>query len=291
MRLRATEWAQPAIGAMSASLLAVLKTVGLKPDCVAGHRFGEVTALYAAGALDQASFLRVARERGKLMAQAAAAGGSGGGMTAVTGSLDQVDGLLGNSSLKVVVANHNDPKQVVVSGSIPAIEEAERAFSEAGLKVQRLPVAAAFHSPIVEPSVEPFRKALDGIEFNRPSLPVFADATAEVYPEAPAAIREQLASSIARRVRFVEVIEAMHARGVRTFVEVGPGSVLTSMVGRICGDRPHRAIALDRPARHGATSLWQGLAQVAVAGHSIDFAPSGPSSTSDRIPAPKRNPR
>src|ERR1019366_3270255 len=107
--------------------------------------------------------------------------------------------------------------------------------------------------------------------FRSPTIPVFANATAEAYPAAPAAVRELLASSIAKRVRFVDVVEAMYARGARTFVEVGPGAVLTSMIGRICGDRPHRAIALDRAGRHGVTSLWQGLAQVAVAGHAVDF--------------------
>jgi|HubBroStandDraft_1064217.scaffolds.fasta_scaffold05083_2 polyketide-type polyunsaturated fatty acid synthase PfaA len=269
-RLRATEWAQPAIGAVSASLLALLQSIGLKPQCVAGHSFGELSALYAAGALDRESFLRVARQRGELMAHAAEAGAGGSGMTAVTGSLDQVEKLLAGTD--VVVANHNDPRQVVVSGTIGAIEEAERRFEGAGLKVQRLPVAAAFHSPVVAGSVDPFARFLDGVTFARASVPVIANATADSYPDDPAAVRALLSSSIARRVRFVDVIEAMYARGVRTFVEVGPGSVLSAMIGRICGDRSHRAIPLDRAGKDGVTSLWQSLAQIAVAGHQVDFA-------------------
>jgi polyketide-type polyunsaturated fatty acid synthase PfaA len=276
--LRATEWAQPAIGAMTASQLALLDAIGLRPDCVAGHSFGEVSALFAAGALDRESFLRVARQRGEQMARAAGAGGEGGGMTAVAASIEQVESVLEASlvgdaaaSPAVVIANHNDPRQVVISGATPALEEAERRFVAAGLKVQRLPVAAAFHSPIVAGSVAPFAKALEGVAFQAPSVPVFGNATAEPYPVEPEGIRDLLASSIAKRVRFVEVIEAMYGRGVRTFVEVGPGSVLSGMIGRICGDRPHRAIPLDRPGRHGVTSLWQSLAQLAVAGHAIDF--------------------
>jgi polyketide-type polyunsaturated fatty acid synthase PfaA len=266
-RLRATEWAQPAIGAVSASLLALLRSIGLKPDCVGGHSFGEVSALYAAGVLDRASFLKVARERGELMARAA--NGAASGMTAVTAPLDKVESVLQGS--EAVVANHNDPRQVVVSGTIAAIEDAEKRFAAAGLKTQRLPVAAAFHSPVVAPSVEPFTRSLEGVVFQRATLPVFANATADVYPAEPAAMRAQLGSSIAKRVRFVEMVEAMYARGVRTFVEVGPGSVLTAMVGRICGDRPHLAVALDRPGKNGVATLWQGLAQVAVAGHPVDF--------------------
>jgi polyketide-type polyunsaturated fatty acid synthase PfaA len=269
--LRATEWAQPAIGAVSASLLALLQATGIKPDCVAGHSFGEITALYAAGVLDRPSFLRVARERGELMARAAEQGGGGGGMTAVTAALEQVEATLSAYESNVVVANHNDPKQVVISGAISALEEAERRFGAAGIKVQRLPVAAAFHSPLVANSVGPFAKALEGVALRPPMLAVISNATAEAYPETQAAILDLMASSIARRVRFVDVIEAMYERGVRTFVEVGPGSVLSVMIGRICGDRPHQAIALDRPGRHGVTSLWQSLAQVAVAGHPIDF--------------------
>ncbi len=273
--LRATEWAQPAIGAVSASQLALLDAIGLRPDCVAGHSFGEVSALFAAGALDRASFLRVARQRGELMAGAAAAGaagGHGGGMTAVAAPIEQVESVLGASPSEVVVANHNDPRQVVISGAIAALEEAERRFVAAGVKVQRLPVAAAFHSPIVAGSVGPFAKALDAIAFQPPSLPVFGNASAAPYPSDPAAMREVLASSIAKRVRFVDVVLAMYGRGVRTFVEVGPGSVLSAMIGRICGDRPHRAIPLDRSGRHGVTSLWQSLAQIAVAGHAVDFS-------------------
>jgi polyketide-type polyunsaturated fatty acid synthase PfaA len=271
--LRATEWAQPAIGAVSVSLLGILRAVGLRPDGLAGHSFGEVTALHAAGALDRATFLCVARLRGELMARAAGQGGSGGTMTAVSAPLDKVEAVLAASPTDVVVANHNDPKQVVVSGSTAGIEETERRFASAGIKVQRLPVAAAFHSPIVAGSVEPFGKALANLEFHKPTVPVLAGATAEAYPDSPEGVRQLLASSIAKRVRFVEVVEGLYARGVRTYVEVGPGAVLTAMVGRICGDRTHRAIATDRSGRHGATALWQALAQIAVAGHAMDFAP------------------
>ncbi len=271
-QLRATEWAQPAIGAVSASQLALLEALGVKPDCVAGHSFGEVSALFAAGVLDRTSFLRVARSRGELMAQAAQAGGGGGTMSAVSAPIDQVESLLASYGSEAVVANHNDPKQVVISGAIPAVEEAERRFAAASVKVQRLPVAAAFHSPIVAGSVTPFAKALEGVAFQSPTVPVFANATAEAYPAAPEAVRDLLSSSIAKRVRFVDVVEAMYRSGVRTFVEVGPSSVLSSMIGRICGDRPHRALPLDRPGRHGVTNLWQSLAQLAVAGHAVDFS-------------------
>ena len=269
-RLRATEWAQPAVGAVSASLLALLRLVGLRADCMAGHSFGELSALYAAGSLERESFLGLARQRGELMARAAEASAGSSGMTAVTASLEQVEGLLAETG--VVVANHNDPRQVVVSGTIAELETVEQRALAAGLNAQRLQVAAAFHSPVVAPSVEPFARLLADIDFKRPSVPVMANATAQPYPDSPDAIRELCASSIARRVRFLESVEAMYAQGIRTFVEVGPGAALTGMISRICSDRRFRAIALDRPSGHGVTRLWQGLAQVAVAGHSLDLA-------------------
>ncbi len=270
--LRATEWAQPAIGAVSVAHLALLEALGVKPDCVAGHSFGEVSALFAAGAIDRASLLRVARQRGELMARAAETAGGAGSMTAVAAAIDQVQTVLREHASEAVVANHNDPRQVVISGPISAIEEAERRFVAAGVKVQRLPVAAAFHSPIVAGSVAPFGKALADVPFQAPSIPVFASAVADTYPRDPQAVRELLAASIAKPVRFVDVVEAMYKRGVRTFVEVGPSAVLSGMIGRILGDRPHRALPLDRPGRHGVTSLWQSVAQLAVAGHAVDFA-------------------
>src|SRR5260370_40204941 len=104
------------------------------------------------------------------MALAAERGAGGSGMTAVTATIEQVEQLLSGSD--VIVDNHNDPRQVVVSGSIPALEDAERRFGTAGMKVQRLPVAAAFHSPIVAGSIEPFARFLDGIAVQRPALQV-----------------------------------------------------------------------------------------------------------------------
>jgi acyl transferase domain-containing protein len=104
-------------------------------------------------------------------------------------------------------------------------------------------------------------------------MPVYANSMAAVYSNVPDAIRETLASQIAEPVRFSEQIEAMYAAGVRTFVEVGPGAVLTNLVKSCLKDRPHRAVALDRKGQHGLTSLWQGLAQLAVSGISVALAP------------------
>ena len=271
-RLTATEWAQPALGAASLAALTVLRQAGLTPAVVGGHSFGEVTALMAAGVLDEAAMLQVARRRGELMARAAAEVGTQGAMTAVPLSAGEMRRHLAAWNIPVVIANDNGPKQVVLSGAIEAIADAEDKLKEAGVTARRLPVATAFHSPVVADSAEPFAEYLGGIDFQPQAIRVMANATAAAYPEEePDAQRSILARQLASSVRFVDMVEAMYHQGVRVFVEVGPGAVLTGLVSEILKDRPHRAIGTDRKGQHGVVALWQALAQLAVAGVKLDY--------------------
>ncbi|HEY0881832.1 MAG TPA: acyltransferase domain-containing protein, partial [Archangium sp.] len=194
-KLTQTEWAQPALGVHSQSLANVLHTLGLKPNAVAGHSFGEVMALHEAGALDAEALVKVARKRGELMRDAAAS--TQGAMTAVAKPIDEVKAAVAASGANVVVANHNSPNQVVLSGSVQEIEKVEAALSAKGMTAKRLPVATAFHSPLVAGSSVPFKAFLDGVAVKSPSLDVFANATAAAYPKEAGAIREQLASQLA----------------------------------------------------------------------------------------------
>jgi acyl transferase domain-containing protein len=268
-RLTATEWAQPAIGAASLALLRLVEELGLRPDAVAGHSFGELVALHAAGAISEADLLRVARQRGERMAAAAAT--TPGAMLAVAHAVAEVRAILEAERLEVVVANHNSPKQVVLAGSVEAIDAAARVLKARGLTAKKLPVATAFHSPIVAPSSGPFREFLAGVAVGAPALPVYANETAAPYAASPEAVREGLARQIANPVRFAEIVEALYADGVRTFVEVGPGAVLTGLVGECLAGRPHVAASLDRKGQHGVTALWNGLARLAVAGVALKF--------------------
>ena len=258
-RLRRTEWAQPAIGAASLSLLAMLRTLGVRPSAVAGHSFGELTALHAAGVWDEASFLRAARQRGELMAEAA---GIPGGMLAVSATIEEVSAVLERLGTDVVVANHNAPKQVVVSGPLASLDAVQTAMDAAGLRAERLPVATAFHSPVVAGGVEPFAAFLAGLDLAEPALPVLAGETAGEYE----GVTATLARQIVRPVRWTDLVAALADRGVHTFVEVGPGSVLTGLVGRILGDRPHAAFATDRRGRNGTTALLLAVARLAALG-------------------------
>ncbi|MFN8470356.1 MAG: beta-ketoacyl synthase N-terminal-like domain-containing protein, partial [Caldilineaceae bacterium] len=262
--LRATDWAQPAIGVTSLSQLAVLDRLGLKPAMTGGHSFGEVTALYAAGALDKKAFLHVARKRGELMAEAAAM--FPGAMTAIAHPAAAVAELLAQWNTGVVIANHNTPDQVVISGIEAAVAACEERLRQAGIRHQRLPVATAFHSTVVRPATAPFHAYLSHVPVHAPGVPVYANSTASVYSSVPEAVRETLADQIALPVLFAEQVEAMYVAGARIFVEVGPGTVLTNLVKSCLGERPHLAVAIDRKGEHGLTSLWHALAQLAAAG-------------------------
>ncbi|MBL8685250.1 MAG: SDR family oxidoreductase [Myxococcales bacterium] len=269
--LTATEWAQPAIGLASVATMNTLAALGIKPACTAGHSYGELTALYCAGSLDFEGFLSASRRRGELMRDAAKTPGS---MTAVVHDVAAVRAFLKEWAIAdVVVANHNAPTQVVLSGTTAGIEAVEKKLAERGITAKRLPVATAFHSSVVSASSAPFGAFLASVPVKSPAIPVIGDADADPYPGEQDAIRQRLASQLALPVRFVDVIEAMYARGARTFVEVGPGSVLTDLVGRILSGRAHRAIATDRKGKHGLTSLNEALGKLAVAGVKVDFAP------------------
>ena len=267
--LRMTEWAQLGIVAHSLSLLSIIRALGITPAAVGGHSLGEVTALHAAGAFSEDIALRIARKRGVLMAEAAAT--SDGAMCAVTATIEEVRRLIERWGLSVVIANHNAPNQVVVSGDTAAIYDAVQRFTAAEANPRRLDVATAFHSEIVSPATVPFDSFLAAIPFGTPEIPVYANATAQPYADDAQTIRATLAGQIAQSVRFAEQIEAMWRAGARTFIEVGPGSVLTNLIGKCLAGQEHSAVSLDAKGRNGIRSLWSGLAQLAVAGVPMNF--------------------
>jgi acyl transferase domain-containing protein len=262
-RLTATEWTQPALAAQSAALLAILRALGICADAHAGHSFGEVMALHAAGVfgLDQA--INLARARGVAMRDAA---GEAGAMLALAEPLERVRTLLAEHAPELVVANHNGPRQVVVSGSVSAVEKLQLYLEQQGIAARRLPVANAFHSTLVADASRAFAGALAAVDIAQPGMPVYGNTHASEYPSGAAQIRSQLAAQLAQPVRFVDMIEAMYANGIRQFVEVGPGAVLSGLVHAILGERRHSAIALDRKGRNGVETLLIGLAQMAAAG-------------------------
>ncbi|MFI9310974.1 SDR family NAD(P)-dependent oxidoreductase [Streptomyces triculaminicus] len=270
--LTATEWAQPALAAHSMALLALLEEFGLGPDAVAGHSLGELVALHAAGAYDGGTLMRLSRARGEAMRDAGAA--TPGAMLVVLAGLPEVRDALARSGVEDVwIANHNGPRQTVVSGTPEAIATVVAWMEAAGTATVPLATSAAFHSPLVSAARAPFAAALAGATLSPPGVEVFSNTDAAPYPAAAEEIRARLVGHLTEPVRFADQIEAMYRAGVRTFVEAGPGTTLTTLVGRILGDRPHLVVPLDRRGTHGVTALQDALAQLAVHGIALDFAP------------------
>ncbi|MCV7019288.1 beta-ketoacyl synthase N-terminal-like domain-containing protein [Mycolicibacterium aichiense] len=260
--------AQPAIAATSLAQLALLDLLGVSADAAAGHSFGEVTALAAAGVLPMESLVETARTRGTLMNEAGQ--GKDGAMLAVSATADDVRALVAsqpdNGSL--VVANDNAPTQVVLAGHETDIAWAENAAKAKGWTAVRLPVASAFHSPIVASSCAPLTAYLKTLKIGQPNFPVYANATAQQYGEE---VATQLGDQVQQLVRFREMIEAMARDGVTRFVEVGPGRVLTGLVGKILGSTPHAAISLDDQKADGLRGWHRGLAALAADGVALDL--------------------
>ncbi|HJV33501.1 SDR family NAD(P)-dependent oxidoreductase [Geomonas sp.] len=269
--LRATQVAQPAIGATSIGGYRLLQSFGISASAVAGHSYGELTALCAAGSIDESSLHSLSRLRGRLMGEGK---GDKGSMLAVAAPLSQVADVIAREKLDLVIANRNTPSQAVLSGSSAEIKRAKSIFSALDLTCKELPVAAAFHSALVADAAAPFLAALEKVELKRSEIPVYANTTAEVYPTDPAAAKALLANQLAKPVEFVAEIEAMYAAGITTFLEVGPGNRLTGLVQAILGDRPHAAFALDSSSgkRSGVLDLARALAQLAVAGYPVKLA-------------------
>jgi acyl transferase domain-containing protein len=287
--LHATEWAQPALAVHALALLAVVGELGLRPDCVAGHSFGELVALHCAGALDAEALVGLARRRGELMRDAAAAPGT---MLAVTADRELVAKVLADGGFEDIwPANHNAPRQVVLSGSPEAVARAEKAFSAEGVGTRRLATSTAFHSPLVAPAVEPLAAYLRTVPLAEPRIEVYGNTDAAPYPSSPDEVRRRIAGHLASPVLFQDQIEAMYAAGVRTFVEVGAGTALSGLVGQILGDREHAAVPLDRPARSGADTLHAALGELAVRGLPLDLDSLWAPYASPGTSAKEREPR
>ncbi|WP_062642926.1 type I polyketide synthase [Streptomyces maremycinicus] len=294
-----TRVAQPALGVAGLAAHAVLTAAGVRPDMAAGHSYGELVALCAAGALSPETLLDLSAERAAAILEAAGAAGPTGGAGAATADAADSTGAAASAGAdpasagadpgsmaavsagaekvarvltavgapgSVVVANRNSPEQTVLSGPSDAVAETVRLLRGAGLGAKRIPVACAFHSPLVAGAADRFAEALAARPVHAPEFPVWSNRTAAPYPADADGVRDGLAAQIGAPVAFTEQIEAMYAAGARVFVEAGPGSVLTRLVGQILGDRPHRAVACE-PRPGGGLGDWlDALAQLAVAG-------------------------
>ena len=235
-----TEVQQPALVATSLAILAALRDAGLQPDVVVGHSVGEFAALASVGALGTAEAIGLVRERGLAMAEAARS--RPGSMAAILGLEDEQVESLCRRIIGVWPANYNCPGQIVVSGENEAVEECcAEAESLGARRAIRLKVSGAFHSPLVARAADRLRPAVEKVRFSEPIAPFMSTVTARIEPAQRLAglLVEQLTAP----VRFTQSARELMREGVTTFVEVGPGTVLSGLVKRI--DRSVRTISVN----------------------------------------------
>ncbi len=248
--LATTEFVQPALLACGVAAFRVLQAEGATFLGAAGHSLGEFAALVAADVLDLADALDVVVIRGRAMQRAGEE--RPGTMAALLGAdVEQAvalcDDARGDDVL--VVANENSPAQVVISGSVPAVERASSLAAERKIRAVRLNVAGAFHSPLMEPAVAPIVERLSSIAFRAPAFPIAENVVGALVAD-PAELRELLGRQVVSPVRWIGCARALAAAGATTFVEAGPGDVLTKLAKRVVPEA--RAVAIGSPEAVGA---------------------------------------
>jgi len=229
--LRQTKVTQPAIFLHSIILTKTL-FAQFQPDMVAGHSLGELSALVAANVLSFDNGLQLVHKRALAMQKAAET--SQGAMAAIINLPDEtVEKICAGIEEIVVPANYNCPGQIVISGSIKAIDEACKQLLAAGAKrALKLNVGGAFHSPLMEPAKELFKKAIDSVSFKNPDFPVYQNVSTQEETD-PERIKANLITQLTSPVKWTQSIQNMIAAGADDFTELGPGRVLQYLIKKI----------------------------------------------------------
>ncbi|MCS6135494.1 acyltransferase domain-containing protein [Shewanella baltica] len=271
-----TLFAQSAIGAISMAQYSLLTQAGFAPDMVAGHSFGELSALCAAGVISNEDYVELAFARGHAMAQvpsdtASKAVDLGTMFAIILKQKNDIDAL--NSCLAqfdgVKIANYNAPTQLVIAGGTEQTQLAAKAISELGFKAIALPVSGAFHTPLVGHAQKPFAKAIDKAKFSAPSVALYANGTGQLHPTDGKAIKAEFKQHMLQSVRFSEQLQAMYDAGARVFVEFGPKNILQKLVENTLGEHLNELCLVSmnpNPKGDSDSQLRLAAVQLAVAG-------------------------
>ncbi|MBG1267074.1 type I polyketide synthase [Nostoc sp. WHI] len=268
--LQRTEYAQPAIGVLSAGMYSILQQAGFKSDFVAGHSFGELTALWAAGVLSTEDYLFLVKARGQAMAAPEDPDHDAGSMLAVKEDISKVEAVLKRFP-QVAIANQNSPTQFVLAGPTAEIARVREALHEKGYTAVLLPVSAAFHTPLIAFAQKSFAIATKSVNFQSPKIPVYSNVTSKQYPKEAQGIQKILETHLSNSVLFKQEIENIYAAGGTCFVEFGPRRILTNLVKDILGDRPHLTVSLNPSTQKNSDrSLREAVVQLRVIGLALN---------------------
>ncbi|WP_330131152.1 SDR family NAD(P)-dependent oxidoreductase [Shewanella xiamenensis] len=270
-----TLYAQSAIGALSMAQYALFTQAGFAPDMLAGHSFGELSALCAAGVISIDDYIKLAFERGQAMAQSpqdANSSRDAGVMYAVIlkqkQDIEAINDCLAQFD-DVKIANYNSPTQLVIAGASAATQQAAKAISELGFKAIALPVSGAFHTPLVAHAQKPFSEAIDKAQFNTPKIALYANGTGQLHPTDANAIKAAFKDHMLQSVYFSEQLEAMYAAGARVFVEFGPKNILQKLTENTLAAQLNELCIISvnpNPKGDSDSQLRSAAVQLAVAG-------------------------
>ena len=263
--LKNTAITQPAMLTANIALMRVLNKFGVYPDLVIGHSLGEYAALVAAGVMTFAEALEVVSARGREMTRIQLK--DQGSMAAVSAPLQKVEEIIQTIDEYVVIANINSPMQAVLGGTTAGIDAAVEKCLAQGLQAVKIPVSHAFHTRIVAPASQPMREVIARMNIQKPTLPVVANVTGELYPTDRESILDYLANQVASPVQFVKGLNTLYENGVRIFIESGPKRVLNALATDTLKEHSDiTVVATNHPRKGGKASFNEALCNIYAAG-------------------------
>lgn len=271
-KLSSAEWTSPAIGVAAEAILGLLESMGVRPDAVASHSFGDIGAFRAAGVISGEDMIKVTRRRGEIGSSCPQA--TRGCILVVPVNAQQTRELLSANNLgNVWIANYNSPTQTVLSGVKSAVATTQAVFEKEGIRSALIPISAAPHCPLALDVASAVYEYLHGVRFHEAHCDVYSFLFGRKVENNPGLFKKMVKVDIEKPVRFQAQIEQMYQEGVSTFIEVGPSDMLTGLVGQILESQPHLALNTDQRKGDAVLAFVNVVAELFKKGRIKTLAP------------------